>query len=339
MAQYPTKYLTVSKVLAGIPNLDVMLAADIQFRPHWFALKCFVNASAVLAWGQKPSALLAEKVAQRLQLPLVRIEDGFLRSKLLGFQSPPLSISIDDVGCYYDARYPSRLEQLIKLPASIEQLSEAKDIITRWQQFEVSKYNVSKRVEVVSEKPFVLVIDQTYGDASITCGLASEHSFEQMLSDAISRFPDHLIVVKTHPDVEVGHKKGHFDKHSNYTANICWLTSDIHVSSLLKHADVVYTVTSQVGFEALIWGKPVYCFGMPFYAGWGLTTDILKPVTSRERVTLQQLVYATLVRYCNYIDPGTGDIGNVFSLIAYCGLNPVGNCKKELLFLSASSKL
>ena len=37
-----------------------------------------------------------------------------------------------------------------------------------------------------------------------------------------------------------------------------------------------------MGFEALLWGKPVRCFGMPFYAGWGLTRDEL-PAPARAR--------------------------------------------------------
>ena len=38
-------------------------------------------------------------------------------------------------------------------------------------------------------------------------------------------------------------------------------------------ADAICVVTSQLGFEGLIWGKDVYVFGSPFYAGWGLTYD------------------------------------------------------------------
>ena len=32
-------------------------------------------------------------------------------------------------------------------------------------------------------------------------------------------------------------------------------------------------MTSTLGFEALLRGKPVTTLGAPFYAGWGLTTD------------------------------------------------------------------
>lgn len=46
-----------------------------------------------------------------------------------------------------------------------------------------------------------------------------------------------------------------------------------HPHALLNRVEAVYTVSSQLGFEALLLGKPVYCFGMPFYAGWGLTFD------------------------------------------------------------------
>ena len=49
----------------------------------------------------------------------------------------------------------------------------------------------------------------------------------------------------------------------------------MHPVRLLEKAEAVYCVTSQMGFEALLWGKPVRTFGMPFYAGWGLTQDEL----------------------------------------------------------------
>jgi hypothetical protein len=41
----------------------------------------------------------------------------------------------------------------------------------------------------------------------------------------------------------------------------------------LDAVDAVWTMTSTLGFEALLRGKPVVCLGTPFYAGWGLTKD------------------------------------------------------------------
>ncbi|MEZ5684748.1 MAG: hypothetical protein R3D78_02115 [Paracoccaceae bacterium] len=43
---------------------------------------------------------------------------------------------------------------------------------------------------------------------------------------------------------------------------------------LIDIVDEVWTMTSLLGFEALLRGKSVTCAGMPFYAGWGLTRDL-----------------------------------------------------------------
>ena len=77
--------------------------------------------------------------------------------------------------------------------------------------------------------------------------------------------------------------------------------------------DAVWTITSNLGFEALIRGKPVTCLGMPFYAGWGLTQD-LAPVPKRRlqlrdarlRPDLAHLVHAALIAYPRYRDPVSG---------------------------------
>jgi len=71
--------------------------------------------------------------------------------------------------------------------------------------------------------------------------------------------------------------------------------------------DEVHVNTSLTGFEALLRHKPVTTYGVPFYAGWGLTTD-LGPVPSRRNATrtLDELVAAALLLYPRYLDPLTG---------------------------------
>jgi capsular polysaccharide export protein len=49
----------------------------------------------------------------------------------------------------------------------------------------------------------------------------------------------------------------------------------------------------------------VVTYGRPFYAGWGLTTDIHPPARRGRALTLEQLVAATLILYPHYIDPVT----------------------------------
>jgi capsular polysaccharide export protein len=66
----------------------------------------------------------------------------------------------------------------------------------------------------------------------------------------------------------------------------------------------VWTMTSLLGFEALIRGLPVTCLGAPFYAGWGLTRD-LGPVPDRRsaRPSVSALAHAVLIAYPRYHDP------------------------------------
>jgi len=55
----------------------------------------------------------------------------------------------------------------------------------------------------------------------------------------------------------------------------------------------------------------VRCFGMPFYAGWGLTQDRLRCARRTRVRSLDELVAATLMLYPVYVDPHSGDQINV----------------------------
>ena len=260
--------------------------------------------AAVLAWGRKPSARFAERLAQEWALPLWRCEDGFLRSLGLGPEAPPWSLLVDDLGIYYDAHAPSRLEQLIGRPLSAAQQQRAQALRRLWCEQRVSKYN-GARESPPPAGPYVLVVDQTAGDLSIRCGMADQHSFVRMLEVALSRHPHCRVLLKTHPDVVAGRKRGHLGVAALRHPRVDLCADGGHPAALLEAAEAVYVVTSQLGFEALLWGRPVHCFGMPFYAGWGLTSDALPPPPRRaaHRPSLDQLVHAALIAYPRYLDP------------------------------------
>ena len=71
-------------------------------------------------------------------------EDGFIRSKGLGANFHlPLSLVFDDIGIYYDARSPSRLEQnLNSAQYSPEQLSEARELCQFLCENKITKYQL-----------------------------------------------------------------------------------------------------------------------------------------------------------------------------------------------------
>jgi capsular polysaccharide export protein len=281
------------------------LSYFLNAKPRWLPFGLLLTSvTVIVGWGRKRQGLAAQGMAARKGLPFLCIEDGFLRS--IKRDDPPLSLIVDDEGIYYDESTPSQLERLIPQPLDAEQSTLIRMLVKAWCTGSVSKYNGMLEYEGDLGSPYVLVIDQTLGDASISYGRGDTGSFLRMLSTALIEYPSHTIILKTHPDVATHGKKGHFDLAALKTNRKIWVISDpVHPVRLLKHAEVVYTVTSQLGFEALIWGKPVRCFGMPFYAGWGLTDDDLPAPDRRKTVSLEQLMHAALVKYPRYIDPVT----------------------------------
>jgi capsular polysaccharide export protein len=90
----------------------------------------------------------------------------------------------------------------------------------------------------------------------------------------------------------------------------------ISIDSCIAVSDEVHTLTSGAGFDALIRGKKVHTYGMPFYAGWGLTTDH-RTCERRTKVrTLDELVAATLILFPRYISPKTGEFCEVEQTLA-----------------------
>jgi capsular polysaccharide export protein len=269
---------------------------------------------AVLAWGQKPSARAAQRFAHDRGLPLWRAEDGFLRSVGLGDQCPPLSIVLDDEGIYYDAAAPSRLERLIAAGCGPAEQDRAERLRARWVQARVSKYNHTRGGlpaglrRQLAQAP-VLVVDQTASDVSIPASGASAADFERMLQAALDEHPGAPIWLKVHPDVVAGRKRGHFDGVAAASdARVTLIAGDVHPPDLLEACRAVYVVSSQMGFEALLWSRPVRCFGMPFFAGWGLTQDELaRPARRRGACpALAELTHAALIAYPRCLDPETG---------------------------------
>ena len=138
------------------------------------------DVEALLAWGRRPSARRVERLGRQWQLPVWHLEDGLLRSLAKGRQHPPLALLVDDLGVHFDATQPSRMEQRIQQALTADQRRRAGDLQRRWCALRLSKLNPA-RESPVPQQPFVLVVDQSAGDRSISLGLATPVSFRRML--------------------------------------------------------------------------------------------------------------------------------------------------------------
>ncbi len=260
----------------------------------------------VLVWGQSPTAWRGRAVAARRGVPLVRVEDAFLRSIHPGRsqRDPPLGLMVDPVGLHFDSGSPSRLETILQAQDLQDSniLATAEVAIARLKHLHLSKYNIHDPDLPAPDPGFVLLVDQTRGDASIRHGGASEATFRQMLDAALQDFPDGRIVIRCHPETAAGLRPGHFGL-ADAVGRVTLLRAPVSPHRLLAAAAAVCTVTSQLGFEAILHGHRPRVFGQPFYAGWGLTED-MQPLPRRSRsLTPAQLFAGAMIRAPLWYDP------------------------------------
>lgn len=303
--------------IANIPFIDVFVGArTCRISPR----SSKDDLVAVAGWGTKPSGQRAAELAARLAIPAIFLEDGFLRSYFAGKYHPPLSIVRDSEGIYYDSRRPSALESLLNsetdLLAGLEtDVERARRLIL---EHRLSKYNhapdLDDRVLRPGDVRRVLVIDQTAGDNSVAMGGATALTFEEMLAAARCENPDATVYVKTHPEVTAGQKRGYLS-HIQDDERTVLLRDAINPLSLIEKMDRVYAVTSTMGFEALLAGKPVSVFGLPWYAGWGATDDRQPCPRRTRRRTVDELFAAAYFHYTTYLDPVRRTRGSIFDVI------------------------
>lgn len=248
----------------------------------------------------------------------LRVEDGFLRSRGLGAALvPPLSLVADDLGIYYDPSRESRLERLIASPLPPGGADRAARLRQRIVAAGVTKYNLAAGHDSLTGQvaalrsarpgaPVLLIPGQVEDDASIRLGAGTIRNNRALIEAARSAHPGAILLYKPHPDVEAGLRPGALADSDRLVDLVLTGTDALAALAL---ADRVWTITSGLGFEALLRGIPVTTLGAPFYAGWGLTED-LGPIPPRRtaRPTLDHLIHATLIGYPRYLDPVSGQL-------------------------------
>lgn len=279
------------------------------------------GTQAIIGWGQKASGSNAARHAETHGLILIRGEDGFIRS--IRRDGPTLSFLFDRFGMHFDPATPSIID--VKLEkhadgilrgAKLARIHRLKQAIVAGR---VSKYNGSRDPETLPDVPYVLVLDQARDDASVLASGGTTEDFVRMLARARKDYPAHRIIVRSHPDKAIGKSAGYFEaEHIAAHKNIEHNKGSDHLCALLDGADHVYVYSSQTGFEALIRGKKVSCFGTPFFAHRGLTRDFgPKPAYDRKPCRLETMIHVALIDAPIYYHPETGEKTDVETVVAH----------------------
>ena len=270
------------------------------------------RGGALAIWPSRISkSLLAD--AEKRGVPIVRVEDGFVRSVGLGSNLvPPSSVIVDRRGIHFDPGHPSDLETILQNEEFSHDLIERAHLLRKTiVDTGISKYaRAAKRMaaQVIGtrEGRIVLVPGQVEDDMSVLAGGGGLTSNLELLRRVRTEEPEAQIWWRPHPDVDAGHRNGQVvDADALRYADR--IVREEAMVDLLDAVDAVHVLTSLSGFEALLRGREVICHGIPFYAGWGLTRDMATTPPRRSRkLSLDELVAGVLLLYPRYLDPVTG---------------------------------
>ncbi|WP_305669843.1 capsule biosynthesis protein [Falsiroseomonas sp.] len=302
---HPYKRERVRELLASDAPPPAFLGS-----PGRAVVRAAQRGGALLAWSASAPEDLPARCAAA-GVPLHWLEDGFIRSAGLGaaFRAGA-SFALDQRGPYYD---PARESDLARLLATAEfppaLLARARALRQAVVARGVTKYNLGGNVPEIAAPPGrrrILVPGQVEDDASIRHGAGHVRRNLDLLRAVRAAAPDAFILYKPHPDIEAGFRRGRIAG-----AELAGLADQVlrgvPMAPLFGLVDEVHTITSLTGFEALLRGLPVTCWGTPFYAGWGLTEDRGPPATPprTRKLTLDEMVAGALILYPRCIDPLT----------------------------------
>jgi len=183
----------------------------------------------------------------------------------------------------------------------------------------------------VNVERVILVVGQVESDPSLKHGIQSLRTNHALLKAVCQANADAYIVYKPHPLVWSDLQA----KQSKQQDPLLWCdecVGDVSLSHLLPKVNEVHVMTSLAGFEALLRGKKVSCYGRSFYAGWGLTTDMV-PMPNRPRqLNVDELVAGAMFSYPRYMNRLEGRVRSTPEM--HLGAE-MGSWRTEPLMLSA----
>lgn len=285
----------------GVPPVPE-LAADRQ--PHLLRLlnartrvesaeglkrqRVIASVDLFLQWGagDSPTAGAQREAARALGRPVAVLERGLYGAA---------SLILDDTTPYYDATEASRLERWLAHGPELsdEARARAAAALARVAPPPVAREGRARRI---------LVVDQPAGDPAVRLGLADAASFTRMLDDALAQ-PECEVVVAV---CAGGHLPAERIAALKGLAHVRVVSAEAEAAQLLQEMDEVFVVSARLGFEACLSGRVVRCYGVPFYAGWGLTRDLVPAPRRGRRRSAEEVFHATCILFSRYCDPATG---------------------------------
>ncbi|MET0156028.1 MAG: hypothetical protein ABW189_08010 [Rickettsiales bacterium] len=308
-----------------------------------------------VSWSRKITRK-AKKYAHTKDIPVLYVEDGFIRSMdVRKKHTKALSYTWDTRVMYFDYSEPSDLEEMIVArdfgkwtTADAEAAIEIARAMKLTKYYDLFDQDDPKAIDLAKEqekrlagegmlpaayyrgkkKYSILVMGQVEDDASITYGSKDKTTNVGALERARKDYPDAEIYYRPHPDVYYGNR-AQKSKLEKLGKSVSIVDQDVPLHDVMQAVDHVYTITSLTGFEALLYGKKVTCLGAPFYSNWGFTDD--KQKLRRRRKTGErsyaEVFAAAYLHYSHYVHPDSDERIDFFELASYFFVEKVRSIK------------
>ena len=232
------------------------------------------DSVAYIGWGYKKSGLWAKEQARKYSASCRLFEDGFIRSLKPGYGSGALYSLVEDLGgIYYDGDGHSDLVHDLNSDSldAGDWRDEARVDLDRYRETGASKYNWfpdefdDEALDKSMPETGILVVDQTFGDASLRHGGIDSAGFDKLLQAALDDNPGKSVYLRGHPDHLYRSKQSCLRSHPLLDdARVRMIPASLAPWQVFERTERVYVGTSLLGIEALLHRKPVVTFGRPF---------------------------------------------------------------------------
>jgi hypothetical protein len=128
--------------------------------------------------------------------------------------------------------------------------------------------------EQPGERPFVYFPLHVVDDYKIKRVIPHCYDQASIIEQVAEALPHGVeIVLKEHP-MSVGRNRLAMLRRLKRIPNARLVKPHTSSHDLMRRAEAVIVISSTVGLEALLYGRPVLTLGQPFYSGYGVTVDV-----------------------------------------------------------------
>lgn len=200
----------------------------------------------------------------------------------------------------------SRLPQELHRKYVINKGQESRKILERYSlilQMRYRKlfYDISLSKNLDRDEKFFFFPLHFPRESQLT--IRAPHCLKQeAIVDAVARsLPfGYKLYVKEHPN-HIGEVSPRAIRQISKMKDVVLLHPQTHSHKLIQRCSGVVVINSTVGFESILYQKPVVVLGKPFYSGLGLTIDVADyfylPQALREALRLREIPYDKVVAF------------------------------------------